>query len=132
MIDQHTEGDVTAEWERSPRYGGIVGLQQAGLWDQVIDEIDGRNIRIGDRWLVDYASCNYLGLDLDPEVMTSIDAEVRRWGTHPGWSRMLGNPRLYPMIEERLTALQKEYNNGEPERRDVGAVGQERVIEPNL
>ena len=23
-------------------------------------------IRIGDDWLVDWASCNYLGLDLDP------------------------------------------------------------------
>ena len=27
------------------------------------------------------------------------------WGTHPSWSRLLGNPRLYPQIEERLTEL---------------------------
>ncbi|MCA2214236.1 aminotransferase class I/II-fold pyridoxal phosphate-dependent enzyme [Jidongwangia harbinensis] len=86
-------------------YQNVSQLAKAGLWDQVIDEVDGRRIRIGDRWLTDYASCNYLGLDLDPEVMASIDDQVRRWGTHPGWSRMLGNPRLYPMIEERLTEL---------------------------
>ena len=30
---------------------------------------------------------------------------MRRWGTHPSWSRLLGNPRLYPDIEERLTEL---------------------------
>jgi 8-amino-7-oxononanoate synthase len=84
---------------------GIAALQRAGLWDQVIDEVDGRRIRIGDRWLIDFASCNYLGLDLDPHVIDVIDDQVRRWGTHPSWSRMLGNPRLYPMIEERLTAL---------------------------
>ncbi|UQU65864.1 pyridoxal phosphate-dependent aminotransferase family protein [Couchioplanes caeruleus] len=86
-------------------YRSVSDLARAGLWDQVIDEIDGREIRIGDRWFVDYASCNYLGLDLDDEIMAAIDVQVRRWGTHPSWSRMLGSPRLYPMIEERLTAL---------------------------
>jgi 8-amino-7-oxononanoate synthase len=75
------------------------------MYDAVIDEIDGRRIRIGRHWLVDYASCNYLGFDLDPEVMDRIDVEVRRWGTHPSWSRLLGNPRLYVDIEERLTDL---------------------------
>jgi 8-amino-7-oxononanoate synthase len=86
-------------------YRSVAALAQAGLWDQVIDEIDGRRIRVGKRWLVDYASCNYLGLDLDPAVMDAIDAEVRRWGTHPSWSRMLGSPSLYPLIEDRLTEL---------------------------
>ena len=28
------------------------------MTDAVIDEIDGRMIRIGDRWLADFASCN--------------------------------------------------------------------------
>ena len=86
-------------------YRSVSDLARAGLWDRVIDEVDGRNIRIGDRWLVDYASCNYLGLDLDDEIQAAIGEQVRRWGTHPSWSRMLGSPRLYPMIEERLTAL---------------------------
>ncbi|ROP32098.1 aminotransferase class I/II-fold pyridoxal phosphate-dependent enzyme [Couchioplanes caeruleus] len=86
-------------------YRSVAELTGAGLWDQVIDEVDGRRIRIGDHWHVDWASCNYLGLDLDPEIMDAIDVQVRRWGTHPSWSRMLGSPRLYPMIEERLTAL---------------------------
>ncbi len=30
---------------------------------------------------------------------------VQRWGTHPSWSRLLGNPRPYVEIEERLTEL---------------------------
>jgi 8-amino-7-oxononanoate synthase len=92
--------------QRTPAmYQGIFALQDAGLWDQVIDEIDGRRIRIGDRWLIDFASCNYLGFDLNPYVMMAVDEQVRRWGTHPSWSRMLGSPRLYPQIEERLTEL---------------------------
>jgi 8-amino-7-oxononanoate synthase len=75
------------------------------LYDAVIDEIDGRRIRIGDHWLTDFASCNYLGFDLDPQIIAAIEPAVRRWGTHPSWSRMLGNPRPYPEIEERLTEL---------------------------
>jgi 7-keto-8-aminopelargonate synthetase-like enzyme len=75
------------------------------MLDAVIDEISGRDIRVGEHWLIDFASCNYLGLDLDHEIMSSIEGHVRRWGTHPSWSRLLGSPRLYIEIEERLTDL---------------------------
>jgi 8-amino-7-oxononanoate synthase len=75
------------------------------MYDATIDEIDGRRIRVGDHWLSDFASCNYLGFDLEPEIIDSIGVEVRRWGTHPSWSRLLGNPAPYPRIEERLTEL---------------------------
>ncbi len=77
----------------------------ARVYDNVIDEVDGRRIRIGKRWLTDFASCNYLGFDLDPQIHDAVDTAVRRWGTHPSWSRLLGNPRSYVDIEERLTAL---------------------------
>jgi 8-amino-7-oxononanoate synthase len=75
------------------------------MTDAVIDEIDGRMIRIGDHWLADFASCNYLGFDLDRSIMDSIPDAVRRWGTHPSWSRLLGSPVLYQQIETRLTEL---------------------------
>jgi 8-amino-7-oxononanoate synthase len=73
--------------------------------DAVVDEIDGRDIRIGDRWLTDYASCNYLGLDLDEEIIDAVPEYLARWGTHPSWSRLLGSPRLYEEVEDRLTQL---------------------------
>jgi 8-amino-7-oxononanoate synthase len=92
-------------FEHSPMYEGIVRLMRAGLWDPVIESVDGRRIQIGTRWLVDFGSCNYLGFDLDPRVISAIEPEVRQWGTHPGWSRMLGSPRLMPVIEERLAEL---------------------------
>ncbi|MGK5683080.1 aminotransferase class I/II-fold pyridoxal phosphate-dependent enzyme [Actinoplanes sp. URMC 104] len=75
------------------------------MYDAVIEEIDGRRIRIGRDWLVDWASCNYLGFDLDEEVIESVEPQLRRWGTHPSWSRMLGSPQLYPQLEERLSEL---------------------------
>src|SRR4051794_29212568 len=75
------------------------------MMDAVIDEIDGRMIRIGDKWLADFASCNYLGFDLDREIIESVPAALDAWGTHPSWSRLLGSPVLYEQIEDRLTAL---------------------------
>jgi 8-amino-7-oxononanoate synthase len=75
------------------------------MTDAVIDEIDGRRIRVADRWLVDFASCNYLGFDLDREIMDSIPRYVEAWGTHPSWSRLLGSPVLFGQIEERLSEL---------------------------
>jgi 8-amino-7-oxononanoate synthase len=73
--------------------------------DAVIEEIDGRYIRIGEQWLTDYASCNYLGFDLDQEIIAAIPEYLARWGTHPSWSRMLGSPILYEQIEAQLTEL---------------------------
>ena len=73
--------------------------------DAVIDEIDGRMIRIGSKWLADFASCNYLGFDLDREIIDAVPAYLDEWGTHPSWSRLLGSPVLYEQIEERLTEL---------------------------
>jgi 8-amino-7-oxononanoate synthase len=97
---------ATAHIRRSGRWDALRELRlQTPMYDAVIDEIDGRRIRVGDHWLTDFASCNYLGFDLDPEIMAAVDGQVRRWGTHPSWSRLLGNPRLYPMIEEQLTEL---------------------------
>ncbi len=75
------------------------------MMDAVIDEVDGRMIRIGDHWLADFASCNYLGFDLDREIIDAVPAYLDAWGTHPSWSRLLGSPVLYEQIEARLTAL---------------------------
>src|SRR5881275_2391506 len=84
----------------------LVELERSNpMTDAVIDEIDGRMIRIGDRWLADFASCNYLGFDLDREIIDSIPEYLEKWGTHPSWSRLLGSPVLYSQIEERLAEL---------------------------
>ncbi len=75
------------------------------MMDAVIDEVDGRMIRVGEHWLADFASCNYLGFDLDREIIDAVPAYLDAWGTHPSWSRLLGSPVLYEQIEERLTDL---------------------------
>lgn len=75
------------------------------MLDAVIDEQIGRQIRIGQHWLADFASCNYLGFDLDQEIIDSVPEYLAKWGTHPSWSRLLGSPVVYEQIEDKLTDL---------------------------
>jgi 8-amino-7-oxononanoate synthase len=78
---------------------------QHPMVDAVVEEIDGRRIRIGDHWLTDFASCNYLGLDLDEEVIEGVAPYLRRWGTHPSWARLIASPALFEQIEAELVEL---------------------------
>ena len=74
------------------------------MLDAVIDEQVGRRIHIGESWLADFASCNYLGLDLDRDVIDAVPEYLAKWGTHPSWSRLLGSPALYEEIEDTTAA----------------------------
>src|SRR3954465_3092869 len=81
------------------------------MMDAVIDEIDGRMIRIGDHWLGGLAPLKHPPLPpctppvcaLGREIIEAVPESLDRWGPHPSWSRLLGSPALYEEIEERLT-----------------------------
>ncbi len=75
------------------------------MFDAVVEEIDGRRMRVGRKWLIDFASCNYLGFDLDEEIIDGMAPYLRRWGTHPSWARTVASPVLYEQIEERTRSL---------------------------
>ena len=76
------------------------------MLDAVIDEIDGRMIRIGDHWLADFASCNYLGFDLDREIIESVAGATWTPGARTRAGRgCSAAPVLYEQIEEQLTEL---------------------------
>jgi 8-amino-7-oxononanoate synthase len=80
-------------------------LAEHPMLDAVVDQVDGRMIRVGDHWLADFASCNYLGFDLDPEIIAGVTAYLDAWGTHPSWSRGIASPALYPRVEAAVAEL---------------------------
>jgi 8-amino-7-oxononanoate synthase len=75
------------------------------MGDIVVEQVDGRRIKVGGRWLTDFASCNYLGLDLDSEVQVGVPDYLARWGTHPSWARMIASPALYQQVETEVRDL---------------------------
>jgi acyl carrier protein len=58
----------------------------------VVSEQEGRYVKIDGRWYSDFASANYLGLDLHPTVLASIPDAIERWGGHPSWTRAVASP----------------------------------------
>jgi 7-keto-8-aminopelargonate synthetase-like enzyme len=101
----HDAGQAGTRGSSEPN--GLVGLQdrifeQVPQLGAVVSEQDGRNVKIGGRWYSDFASANYLGLDLHPEVLASIPDAIRRWGAHPSWSRAVASPQIYEDLEREI------------------------------
>jgi acyl carrier protein len=97
------EAGQTGPWELS-EVNGLAGLQdrifrQVPQLGVVVSEQDGRNVKIRGHWYSDFASANYLGLDLHPAVLASIPDAIRRWGAHPSWSRAVASPQIYQDLE---------------------------------
>jgi 7-keto-8-aminopelargonate synthetase-like enzyme len=71
----------------------------------VVERQEGRRLLIGGRWITDFGSLNYLGLDLNPEVIASVQPMLKEWGTHPSWTRAVASPAPYMELERELAAL---------------------------
>lgn len=69
-------------------------------------EIKNRKIKTADgHWVVDFASCNYLGLDLDKDMDKTILSEIKKWGVHPSWCRLVASPDIYNQLETKIAKL---------------------------
>ncbi len=65
----------------------------------------GRQLQIDGRWINDFASLNYLGLDLCREVIDSVAPALGEWGVHPSWTRAVASPAPYDALERDLAEL---------------------------
>lgn len=81
-------------------------FKQMKHYNVVAREIRGRHIRVSDdHWVIDFASCNYLGLDLHPHMQDWIFDSIQRWGVHPSWCRLVASPQIYNDVEDRIAEL---------------------------
>lgn len=70
-----------------------------------VDEQHGRALKIQGKTVYDFASANYLGLDLDERIFNRIGEDLRKWGTHPSWTRAIASPQPYVELEETLCGV---------------------------
>ena len=99
----------TEAWDSSAsvELAGIGGLrdriyQQIPQLGVVVSEQDGRNVKIDGRWCSDFASANYLGLDIHPVVQASIPEAIKQWGVHPSWTRAVASPQIFEDLEQEI------------------------------
>src|SRR5215217_1217279 len=101
-----TVGDVCSVVRKASQAGEGESLAPVGigrLQDRMVRQIpqlgvvvreqDGRYVKIDGRWYSDFASANYLGLDLHPTVLASIPDAIKHWGGHPSWTRAVASPQ---------------------------------------
>jgi 8-amino-7-oxononanoate synthase len=80
-------------------------LNSSPMFDAYALEIKDRMIRFDNHWVADFASCNYLGFDLNTKIMESVEPALKKWGIHPSWCRLVASPNLYAQAEEALADL---------------------------
>ncbi|MBF0389185.1 MAG: aminotransferase class I/II-fold pyridoxal phosphate-dependent enzyme [Desulfamplus sp.] len=89
------------ETQNNPLFGKLSGFHLC------VTQQNNRKLEIQGRNFIDFASCNYLGLDYHPEVMDAMQGLIRKWGVHPSWTRLVASPAPYFELEERLAEFIK-------------------------
>jgi 7-keto-8-aminopelargonate synthetase-like enzyme len=78
------------------------GIAQRSAEDGVLE---GRTIRLDGRDLLYFASCSYLGLELDPRLRRGAIEATLRYGTQFSSSRVYVSAPLYPELEALLERI---------------------------
>ncbi len=80
----------------------LLGLSQQTAEDEAFD---GRHVTLRGKSLINFASCSYLGLEVDTRVKEGAIVAVERYGTFFSSSRAYLRSPLYRALEERLDAI---------------------------
>lgn len=76
-----------------------------GFLFQSIEAVDGPRVRIDGRWVLNFTTSNYLGLNADPHVRARTAAAARTWGSSLAVPRLLAAPALTTQLEAALAEL---------------------------
>jgi 8-amino-7-oxononanoate synthase len=86
----------------------LTQLREKSLFRELrtIDEVQGAVVRIGDRFLVNFASNDYLGLSQHPSVKAAAQEAIDRFGAGSGASRLVtGTEYPHTKFEEEIAAF---------------------------
>ena len=73
--------------------------------DQTIEEVGpDRAVKLGGRWVTNFGSDSFLGLDQDARVKAAVERGVRAWGTHNGSSRAFSSVEPNVRAERKIAA----------------------------
>ncbi len=88
--------------EQNVNAGISKGLLQIVLDDQAAE---GRFITIDGRRCLNFASCSYLGLELDARLIESVCTAAKRYGSQFSASRAYLSAHLYGEVEDRIRKI---------------------------
>ena len=86
----------------------LTGAADRGLLMRTPDDtwpLDGRTIELDGVPLVNFGSCSYLGLEMDPRMRQAVCDAVMRYGTQFSSSRAYLSSPQYPELERLLSDM---------------------------
>ena len=86
----------------------LAQLREKSLFRELrtIDEVQDVVVRMGDRFFVNFASNDYLGLSQHPSVKAAAKEAIDRFGAGPGASRLItGTEYPHTQFEEEIAAF---------------------------
>jgi 8-amino-7-oxononanoate synthase len=75
---------------------------ETGLVQQPVGAVDGRRVRVGDEWVLSFASASYLGLEQDARVKRAVCQAVDSWGFSLAMPRLLARDRVTTELEAAI------------------------------
>jgi 8-amino-7-oxononanoate synthase len=75
---------------------------ETALVQQPVEGVDGRRVRVGDRWVLSFASASYLGLEQDARVKRAVCHAVDSWGFSLAMPRLLAYDRVTAALEAAI------------------------------
>jgi 7-keto-8-aminopelargonate synthetase-like enzyme len=73
--------------------------------DLTVEEVGpDRTFKLGGRWVVNFGSDSFLGLDQDARLKAAVERGVRDWGTHNGSSRAFSSVEPNRRAERKIAA----------------------------
>jgi 7-keto-8-aminopelargonate synthetase-like enzyme len=73
--------------------------------DQTVEAVrPDRTFKLGGRWVTNFGSDSFLGLDQDARVKAAVERGVRTWGTHNGSSRAFASVEPNVRAERKIAA----------------------------
>jgi 7-keto-8-aminopelargonate synthetase-like enzyme len=73
--------------------------------DQTVEAVrPDRTFKLAGRWVTNFGSDSFLGLDQDPRVQGAVERGVRDWGTHNGSSRAFASVEPNVRAEQKIAA----------------------------
>lgn len=93
--------------EFSELFYTIKNLHEEGCVFQYFDDLiyDGRKITIGNKELLHFANCSYLGLEKYPSLIKGAIDAVQQYGTQNSMSRAMLSSPLYKKLENYLSIV---------------------------
>src|SRR3954469_2793351 len=85
----------------------LTGAADRGLLHRTPDDgvLDGRTIHLEGQELLNFGSCSYLGLEMDPRMRQAVCDAVMRYGTQFSSSRAYLSSPQYPVLEALLDEM---------------------------